>query len=176
MIFRLLWMDQETRKSLMVNMVQRQNAPPSKFRKVASWESEKVPLNPLPFPEEYLGKEEYEKSIADPSAGNYIYVEWSNISKWDQNKSKALFWSADELYGFSSSNGDIRIEDLCWVLDKERLAEPNSYEHEMSYSISTCCVFDFICVSLYLGLLIWKCMFLLNRVLLKSHVVYSCFH
>ena len=73
------------------------------------------------FPKDYLGKDIHQSEKGMPP----VYVKWSGHSNWESNKKAGLFWSAEQM-GLKVVTNDksIRIEDLCWVLEKERLCKP----------------------------------------------------
>lgn len=50
--------------------------------------------------------------------------QWSGDDKWEQGTGEKLFWSPTQLgCEVNTKDGSIRIEDLCWVLDAERLCK-----------------------------------------------------
>ena len=76
------------------------------------------------WPDHYLGKEQHQSAISFPS----VYVKWAGHDHWTQGIPNALFWSPKEIGCTSTvqvgepgkSELAIRIEELCWVLDKEK--------------------------------------------------------
>jgi hypothetical protein len=78
------------------------------------------------FPAEYIGKNVMESDQGLPP----VFVQWDGADKWGKGMPE-LFWSPAALgipvYDKGSDKRPeelwVRIEDLCWVLDKPRLCE-----------------------------------------------------
>ena len=124
-VLRLLWHDETNRESSMISLVERKGGELRSFEKK---ELPDLPSGAEDFPEDY--KKTWSRNEADVKSflgrqsglesTTKLYVEWScGIDDWDNNRAAALFYKPHQL----GLPDEVRIEELCWVLDKKRLCE-----------------------------------------------------